>query len=57
MLIVRHRQLLTHFQPSHLNASNFKVQAGSAQWETALGMGGHQLERPLQGLKLSIIAY
>ena len=29
----------------------------NAQWETALGMGGHQLERPFQALKLIIIAY
>ena len=28
----------------------------TAQWGTALGMGGHQVERPLQALKLIIIA-
>ena len=29
----------------------------NAQWETALGIGGHQIEKPLQSLKLIIIAY
>ena len=29
----------------------------TAQWEIALGVGGHQVERPLQSLKLIFIAY
>ena len=29
----------------------------NAQWEIALSVGGHQLERPLQAQKLIIISY
>ena len=38
--------------------ATFCVQSPStAQWKIALGVGRHQLERPLQALKLIIIAY
>ena len=36
---------------------NYLQSVSNALWEIALGVGGHQLERPLQALKLIIIAY